>query len=234
MATAKHKFEKLEFNAANRKLIDFLDELQNLAKDALGTAAHAIIEQFIYAKMPPDLKKSINQAHLENGTYEQIVTHLEMELELKSLEAADELQINTVSQQLTNANADRSKPTCHNCEKPSLFRNQCRLLKKHREETERNQNFHGTENSGANNSIPDNNTNKNNHINYKNCNRAEGKPETVYPPGVTCGKTNHSTERCYVRANAANRPLPWKSKPQQRDAQDSITGCVRATAQHLN
>ena len=68
MATAKHKFQKLVFNPANQKLVDFLDELQKLAKDACGIAAHAIIEQFIYAKMPPHLKKSINQAHLENGT----------------------------------------------------------------------------------------------------------------------------------------------------------------------
>ena len=67
----------------------------------------SIIEQFIYAKMPPHLQKSINQAHLENGTYEQIATHLEKEIELNGLEAPDELQVNTVSQQPTNTNADR-------------------------------------------------------------------------------------------------------------------------------
>ena len=77
MSTAKHKFQKHVLNPANQKLVDFLDELQKLAKDAFGIAAHAIIEQFIYAKLSPHLKKSINQAHLENGTYEQIVTHLE-------------------------------------------------------------------------------------------------------------------------------------------------------------
>ena len=70
MATAKHKFQRLVINPANQKLIDFLDELQKLAKDAFGVAAQAIIEQFIHAKMSPHLKKSINQAHLENGTYE--------------------------------------------------------------------------------------------------------------------------------------------------------------------
>ena len=96
MATAKHKFQKLVFNPANQKLVDFLDELQQLAKNAFGFAAHAIIEQFIYAKMPPHLKKSINQAHLENGTYEQIVTHLERELEINGLEAPDELQRVTI------------------------------------------------------------------------------------------------------------------------------------------
>ena len=34
MAIAKHKFQRLVFNPANQKLIDFLDELQKLAKDA--------------------------------------------------------------------------------------------------------------------------------------------------------------------------------------------------------
>ena len=68
LATAKHKFQKFVFAPADQNLVDFLDELQKLAKDAFGIAAHAIIEQFIYAKMPPHLKKLTNQAHLENGT----------------------------------------------------------------------------------------------------------------------------------------------------------------------
>ena len=188
MATAKHKFQQLVFNPANQKLIDFLDELQKLAKDAFGVDAQAIIEQFIYAKMPPHLKKSINQAHLENGTCEQIVTHLERELELNSLEYPDETQMNTVMyKQQIDGNPDNA----------------------------------GNINSDTNDSNP------NNHQNDR-------KSRTLYPPCDTCGKTNHSTERCYVGANAANRPLPWKNKPQEQDAHDSITGCVQATAQHFN
>ena len=235
MATAKHKFQKLVFDPANQKLVDFPDELQKLAKDAFGKAAHANIEKFIYAKKPPHLKKLLNQAHLENGTYEQIVTHLERELELNGLEAPDEQQINLVSQHATHNNADRPKPTCHYCKKkPGHYRNQCRLRKKQREQTENTQNIPGNRNSDADNFIPDNKTNNNNNINYRNCNRAEGKSKTVYPPSETCSKTNDSAERCYVGANAANRPLPWKSKPQQQDAEDSITRCVLATAQHPN
>ena len=113
MTTAKHKFQRLAFNPANQKLIDFLDELQKLAKDAFGVAAQAINEQFIYAKIPPHLKKSINQAHLENGTYEQIVSHLERELELIGLEAPDEMPINTVTQQapLQNSNNPDQRAT---------------------------------------------------------------------------------------------------------------------------
>ena len=122
MATAKHNFQKLVFNPANHKLVDFLDELQKLAKDAFRIAAHAVLDQFIYAKMPLHLEKSINQAHLENGTYEQIVKHLEVELVLNGLEAPDELQINTVSHHTANANADRPKPTCDHCKKTKTLR----------------------------------------------------------------------------------------------------------------
>ena len=99
MATAKHIFQRLLFNAANQKLIDFLDELQKLAKDAFGVAAQAIIGQFIYANMPSHLKKSLNQAHLENGSYKQIMSHLRRELELNGLEAPHKMQRNTVTQQ---------------------------------------------------------------------------------------------------------------------------------------
>ena len=188
MATAKHNFQQLVFNPANQKLIDFLDELQKLAKDAFGVDAQAIIEQFMYAKMPPHLKKSINQAHLENGTCEQIVTHLGRELELNSLEYPDETQMNTVT---------------------------------HKQQIEGNPDNAGNINSDTNDSNP------NNH-------KIDRKSRTLYLPCETCGKTNHSTERCYVGANAAKRPLPWKNKPQEQDTHDSITGCVQATAQHLN
>ena len=154
MATAKHKFQKLVFNPTNQKIVGFLDELQKLAKDAFGIAAHAIIEHFIYAKMPPHLKESINQAHLENGTYEQIVTHLEKEKELNGLEAPDELQINTVSHNTASLNADRTKPTCYYCKKPGHYINQCRLLKIQREQTENNQNNPGNKDTDPNTSNP--------------------------------------------------------------------------------
>ena len=131
--------------------------------------------------MPPHLKKSLYQAHLENGTYEQIVTHLERELELNSLEYPDDTQMNTVT---------------------------------HKQQIE---------------GYPDNAGNINSERNDSNRNiyKIDRKARTVYIPSETCGKTNHSAERCYVGANAVNKSLPWKSKPQQQDAQDSITGCFR-------
>ena len=138
MATAKHKLQRLDFNPANQNLIDFLDELQKLAKDAFGVAAQAIIEQFIYAKMPPHLMKTINQAHLENGTYEQIVSHLKKELELNGLEAPDEMQLNAVMQQDTQQNTGKPKPTCHHCKKPGHYRNQGRQLKREKDQSQNN------------------------------------------------------------------------------------------------
>ena len=239
MATAKQKFQKLVLNPANQKLVNFLDELQGLARDAFGIAAHAIIEQFIYVKMPPHLKKSINQAHLENGTYEQIVTHLERELELNGLKAPDELQINTVSHNTVNANADRTKPTCHYCKKPGHYKNQRRLLKKQREQTENNQNNPGNKNSNANTSNPNSNVNSPNN-NNRNNNRDEIKPRTVYPYCETCDKTNHSTEKCYNGANAANRPPSRQRRPerqnqvQERANQNDSNETTQAAAQFLN
>ena len=124
--TAKHIFQRLVFNSANQKIIGFLEELQKLAKDALGVATQAIIEQFLSAKTLPHLKKSINQAHLENVTIEEIVSRLEKQLELNGLEAPDQLQINTVTQQTTQENPEKPKPTCHHCKTPGHYRNQCR------------------------------------------------------------------------------------------------------------
>ena len=118
VATAKHKFQQLAFNPTNQNWIDFLYELQKPAEDAFGVADQAIVEQFIYAKMPPHLKKSINRAHLEIGTYEQIVSHLEKELELNGLEAPDELQKNSVTQQAAQQNPEKPKSTCQHCENP--------------------------------------------------------------------------------------------------------------------
>ena len=90
-----------------------------MAKDPFGVAAEAIIEQFIYAKMPPHLKKSINQSHLENGTYEQIVSHLERKLEMNGLEAPDEMPITTVTQQVPQQNSEKRNPTTQTTKRPN-------------------------------------------------------------------------------------------------------------------
>ena len=210
MVTAKHNFQKLVFNPLNQKLVDFLDELQKLAKDAFGIAAHAIIEQFKYAKMPAHLKGSIKQAHLRNCPYKQIATHLEPNV----LEAPDQPQRKAVSQQATNTNADRSKPRCHHCKNQHITRisvaywknrkNKFKILKKTLEK-----------NSGTNNSDPTNNINNIYHYNnHKKSNRAKRKLKTLYLPCELFGKTNYSTENCSFGANAASRTPHRNSRPE--------------------
>ena len=179
MATAKHKFQRLIFNPANQNLIDFLDELQKLAKDAFGVEAQAIIEQFIYAKMPPHLRKPINQAHLENGTYEQIVSHLKRELELNGLEAPDEIPINTVTQQAPQQNSNKPRKTCHLCKKPGHSQNQCRQLKRVKDQTRNNTNSDDNNNNG----IVQTNSNPNSKI-ANNTKENTVKTEKVCPRGI--------------------------------------------------
>ena len=90
------------------------------------------------------------------------------------------------------------------------------LVEKQREQPENTQNNPGNENSGANNSSLNNKTNNNNNNKYKNSNRADKKLNATYPPGETCGGTNHSTEKCYFGANAANRQPPRHRRPNDR------------------
>ena len=240
MATAKHKFQRLVFNPANQMLIDFLDELQKLAKDAFGVAAQAIIEQFNFAKIPPHLKKSINEAHLENGTYEQILSHLERELELNVLEAPDEMPINTVTQKAPQHNSNRPRPTCNHCKKPGHYQTQCRQLKRDKDQTRNNTNSANNNNGSAQtNPNPNNkvtNNTKGNNINIQRDRRSR----PVFSPGETCGRTNHSAEKCYLGANAANRPHSRNRRPegqnqsQQIIARNNSDGNVQAAAQTLN
>ena len=191
--------------------------------------------------MPPHLKKSINQAHLENGTYEQIVSHLERELELNGLEAPDEMPINTVTQQAPQQNSNKPRPTCHHCKKPGHYQNQCRQLKREKDQTRNNINSANNNNNGSaqTNSNPNNNKVANN-TKGSNINiQRDRRSRPVFPPCETCGRTNHSTEKCSLGANAANRPPPRNRRPegqnqsQQNNAQNN-NGNDQAAAQALN
>ena len=170
------------------------------------------------------------------------MSHLERELELNGLEAPDELQIKTVTQQATHQHLEKPKPTCHQFKKPGHYRNQWRQLKRDKNQARNNtnrahKNNHSNscqKNTNSNNKIP-NDTNKNNK-NIQN----DRKPRPVYPLYETCGKTDHSTEKCYSGANVANRPPPRIKRPegqnqvQQRKALSNSYGIVQAAAQTLN
>ena len=71
-------------------------------------------------------------------------------------------------------------------------------------------------------------------------NQRDRRSRLVFPPCETCGRTNHSTEKCYLGANAANRPPQRNRRPerqnqaQHRNAQSNSDGSVQAAAQTLN
>ena len=194
--------------------------------------------------MPPPPKKSINQVHLESGTYEQIVSHRQRESTLNGLEAPDEEPIKTVTQQAPQQNSDKPKPTCHRCEKPGHYQNQCRQLKREKDQTRKarnstnsanNNNGSAQTNFNPNNNKVANNTKANNMNNQRN-----RRSRPVLPHCETRGRTNHSTEKCYLGALAANRPPPrnrrteGQNEVQHRNAQSNSDGNGQAAAQTLN
>ena len=127
------------------KLPDFLEQLNQGAEKAFGENAQAMIDSLLYAKLPPKLKRSVNMARLENASYEEIVTHLERELELNGLEGGDDITVPTMS---TAPTATRPRTgllssgidlniTCNYCKKPGHVKDECRKLKR-KEEQRRN------------------------------------------------------------------------------------------------
>ena len=118
--TAKHKWHKFKIDPNRKSLSDFLEELNECAERAFGDNDQYMIDSLHYAKLPHYLKRSLNLAYLENGTYDRIVAHLERELELSGLENDGELTIPTMKAVPSNDNqqvAEQSKTVGYFCEK---------------------------------------------------------------------------------------------------------------------
>ena len=188
--TAKHKWHKLVFDPNTMKLPDFLEEINKGAEKAFGEHAQAMIDSLLYAKLPPKLKRSVNMARLENATYEEIVTHLERELELNGLEEGHDIHVPTMSTaptatrpgtRLLSSGIDPNI-TCNYCKEPGHVKDDCRKHKR-KEEQRRN----------------------------------EGQDtKKEYPKRPTCDKTNHLAEQCWKGAGAHLKPKNLKldnSKP---------------------
>ena len=190
-ATAKHKWHKLVFDPNTMKLPDFLEELNQGAEKAFGENAQAMIDSLLYAKLPPKLKRSVNMARLENASYEEIVTHLERELELNGLEGGDDIPVPTMSTAPTATRPGTGllssgidpNITCNYCKKPGHVKDDCRKLKR-KEEQRRNDG-------------------------------QDTKKE--YPKCPTCGKTNHPAERCWKGAGAHLKPKNLKLEDAKQD-----------------
>ena len=197
-ASAKHRFNRLFFDPENQKLPDFLEELQESAEKAFGDNAHQMIENLLYAKMPPHLKKSINQAYLENGTYDQIVKHLEREMELNGLEA-DETSVKT---QMTVTKKEQ------NTEKATKKQNE-----KSKTQTPK--------------TVP-NKTLKNDQCRYcketghmmTDCPKLAKRRKLDEDPDAekcqNCNTPGHEEENCYFGANMENRPPKWNLTEAQK------------------
>ena len=84
-------------------------------------------------------------ARLENATYEEIITHLERELELNGLEEGDDIHVPTLSTAPTATRPGTGlfssgidpNITCNYCKKPGHVKDDCRKLKR-KEEQKRN------------------------------------------------------------------------------------------------
>ena len=186
-ATAKHKRHKLTFDPNTKSLPDFLEELNECTERAFSDNAQHMIDSMLYAKLPPHLKRSVNLAYLENGTYDQIVAQLERELELSGLENDGELTIPTMTAVPPNdkqQKTEQTKMVCHYCKKPGHVNRDCR--KRMRKEQEQR-------NDPSNQKI---------------------KPSTSksYAPCPHCQRTNHPPEQCWSGPNAANRPKRFKQE----------------------
>ena len=193
-ATAKHKWHRLIFDPNTMKLPDFLEELKQGAEKAFGENAKSMIDSLLYAKLPPKLKRSVNMARLENGTYEEIVAHLERELELNALEESDNLPMATMasastsnSNLLSNGINTNKDAQCSYCKSTGHFYRNCPKLKKKKELEDKNGKKH---------------------------------QRPTYPECPTCGKKNHPAERCWKGAGAHLRPKRTRSE----DKPDETSG----------
>ena len=184
-ATAKHKWHKLTFDPNTKSLPDFLEELNECAERAFGDNAQHMIDSLLYAKLPPHLKRSLNLAYLENGTYDQIIAHLERELELSGLEHDGELTIPTMTAVPPNdnqQNTEQTKIVCHYCRKPCHVIRECR--KRIRKEQEQR--------------------------NDPSTQKMKPSTSKSYAPCPHCQRTNHPPEQCWSGPNVANRPKRFK------------------------
>ena len=155
------------------KLADFLEELNQGAEKAFGDHAQKMIDSLLYAKLPAKLKRSVNMARLENGSYDEIVAHLERELELNALEESDDKPITTMTSSSSKpktplCTGQTSDITCNYCKEKSHMVKNCEKLKNEKER----------------------------------CPTRQTHTKKVCPKCGTCSKTNHPKARCWQGAGA--------------------------------
>ena len=74
----------------------FHEEHNHGVEKAFDQKSQAMINSLLYAKLPRISKSSVNMAGLNNGTNEEIVTHLEGALELNRLDEIYDIAVPTM------------------------------------------------------------------------------------------------------------------------------------------
>ena len=172
------------------KLPDFLEELNQGAEKAFGEHAQKMIDSLLDAKLPPKLKRSVNMARLDNGSYDEIVAHLERELELNALEESDDLPMATMTSSSTKpktplSTGKMSDITCNYCKEKGHMVKDCEKFKKKEKDAQQGQ---------------------------------PTQKKKTYPKCSTCGKTNHPKERCWQGAGAHLKPK--RTRPEDSSDND--------------
>ena len=73
-----------------------MEHLNQTAEKTTREDAKSMIDNLLYAELPPKLERSVNMVWLGKDSYEEIVAHLERELELNALEESDDFTIATM------------------------------------------------------------------------------------------------------------------------------------------
>ena len=156
----------------------------------------------------PTAGKTHNQGHLENDTYKNKVTHINREVELNGLEAADKNQMKAVIRHATKPNSGKCEPTCHHFQKSGHFRSRNSQMKREEKQTDENTYIAGKINIRTTNSNSNNNNNK----------RTDMKPGTFYHPVRRVTRQTNLQRSCALKPIQRTDPQSEKEfgRKQQR------------------
>ena len=180
MTKTRCEWDVLHFDPTKQILHEFLDVLQKTAKEVLGSEAQKVIAKRSMQKCLIASKGSlIKRAYLKDKLFNDIVLHLERELQLNGLGAPDEttlIPLNSVDTiDLEEKKEKQHRGYCFHCGRYGHYKVQCRKSKKER------------------------------YYETKTKNVATNQMDAQKPKCGMCGNLQ-KTENCWEGAYAANNP----------------------------